>query len=64
MYDAFVECVNGLYLPNGELCPDDYLWISLREYSWFIRQQMAGFDHEQCKGKRILLCLVLLNVPL
>ena len=51
MYNAFVECVDGLYLSNRELCPDDYLWRSLREYSWYIREQMAGFDPEQCKGK-------------
>ena len=62
MYDVFIECLNGLYLPNRDLCPDDYLWRSLREYSWYFREQMAGFDPEQCKGRRVLLiefCFIL-----
>ena len=39
-----------MYLPNSELCPDDHIWMSLREYSWYIREQMAGLDPEQCGG--------------
>ena len=51
MYDSFVECVNQVYLPNGVLCPYGYVWKALREYSPYVRQQMAGFDSEQCRGR-------------
>ena len=61
MYDAFMGCVHDLYLPNSELCPDDHIWMSLREYSWYIRQQMAGLDPEQCRGTVLILVFLTLK---
>ena len=60
-----MECVHGLYLPNSELCPDDHIWMSLREYSWYIREQMAGLDPEQCQGTVLVLAFLelIINRP-
>ena len=55
MYDTFMSCLKEVYVPHIEMCPDDYLWMSLQEFSWYISQHMGGFDYMLCKGRSVLI---------
>ena len=51
LIDTFAACAEDLPLPNLYLCEDDYIWTSLKNNSWYLSQELNGFDPAKCISK-------------
>ena len=48
-----MECAGLINITNRELCPDDYMWASIVQYSDLISLQYAGFHPQKCRGRSL-----------